>query len=1232
MAALWSWPPAVEIFSPPTSDDYLPGSNRQVRQSLVWNKSTGAYIGDSFANISGYGALYLHTRYQAGQNLVHNLPFNGRPIDSPVTTSNSLPIYAGYSNETYDEAWVGAFQSYYWPDAGFSAMAFGTVLLRPPSTDKKRIAAVQLLDYTLWGYDALAAGLTSPYFKMIGGPAGYAMLLQIDATSGSEKLIGVPFTVSTATFGTAVTLLNCPGDVWTLQVPVDMGGGHFHVGGGEYLLNIDISDVSPVVTTLRSPVLNPGAAVGSPVFPQRALRLSGDVVASTWFNSSDSKLRTFRASTSTRTSISTETTTLTVTSYAGSNVESLQLENDPDTGHAALLSLRHRMDYATKYIYIYGDALQLSGTQPPSASLDPATVLASWRSTYPTDFMYSSRAGGSLDGEDGYTLYVIVPAYGGGYPTVNHVKWQCYHTPTTVISGADLDTTSGNGMSVGAETTHYRSIDMDERTYASMGVRIALELGYSAKYRWAVESSSEQTAEVTMGGETYQSMSVVAEQVQFITATFSQNWLNMGTSWMEEFVGIVNADRALISLPPVKYIGYDGLHLNKQDMASIHSQNLADVQIYQHESPLLPLGYQGLWERIDRIPADTGSENLAALAVLYLDDFTTVPYYTAQEAFDQWKSSPPHYANLRRDWGTANDGIYLYMAANLSTTFREYSSLPAVWLTLCNVFAHLEDRMIESSISLYWDNTGGIISKLVEQWSNDSYEHVAVRMTSSYSLRVSSQLELQWGCRTAAQHTAPLTYRTAVLMETPYDSPMPVGAASHTAEYAIKNTISVVQESDLRWGLTVGSLLTTPYTGTVKVTASVQSSYGDLTYVAKQNELTYSVSSSNPLTSSMASSYSMDDYNAQVVGNSAVYVAFAGSSIRIADGVISSGSGDVGYSFEFAVDEVITFQQMYEGDTIVVDFCGENYTFIISKKSIDRSSPSSVTMRVSAVSPAAIEDAPYAQERGYTQENDALASALVDELIEINFIYEIVDWAIPAGRLQATGATPLNIVSELVGAVGGVVDALPDGTLRLRYVYPYAMNALASAPLAHTYTDNFDNLSAKTDGLYRDGANNFRIREGEASFSDSLSWTEDATQVDPLYTTGVLKAYLSPWRDTVSIKHLGGAAYINNFSEGYEDKEEMVEFSGGTGSVGSPIDTILLVEWVTASLGTPTFTPYSTTLNVGTFSNDGYGLAKVSYRTRYISADAGGVPQYVESGEVGPYTAYAYFVLEDSNG
>jgi len=1190
-------------------------------------------------------------------------------------------------------------------------------------------------------------------------------------------------------FDTTTNTLTAPATMPTLESSAnleqgfelfDAGEGYYYityvVSGNMYIRGIDATGVTPVVTAVLGG--SGGAAfngsTGSFAYNGTANNTRRYVTVGTnrviAFMGGNRFVRmTFTAA--------AKTTPTVVTSVRTSSGSGNQIYMEYDPTNTSQFYLVRWTGAAAATVTFYGEYINVLG-DISSNFQGYQLVYSSYVGGY--DFTVTDAFGGSAASGEGHlsALGVYFNTTDGTYDhlTSTTFAYSCWHTPVLYELSVNATSTYTSASIVGRIVIAQRGVEINS-AYTGIAIGLALPSFSVDRFMWTLSQSTiyEYTVDIV---SSYTSVTLTGLSVRIVEALpLTQYWLNVGHTWMDDFMTYLNQDRFAAGMPRYKTWGEDGLYTLRRDVAQLHASAMAWYRIYQHESASLPAGTGTIVERSDLMPTSGISENILLDAVYNLKlnyaNGNYPPanngYITPYAAWLAWHNSPGHYANMTRNWGDQNGIVYSLMGAGEGAGPISYAPHPpesVAWtvdwscLYLCNNFAALEITMYEIPLEQYWANSGALISALDQEWSNDSWSHVAARHEVPYSIRVASlSYVAMWGCRVAAQHSAPITYSAAAQHSAPYEPTLPIPKAVHEAQYAIKNTTTVAVQSEspfallvaavnvaaysirvpviasheagymirntttvsaqheVTFSLSVAAQASADYAITVPVSASNEAgyrirntepvaaqhessfalsvaaqasfdyavttpvragheagyrilntqpvaaqhdagyglsvaaqseavwtvnttvraqnaaNYGDISPVRTQAQLDYALLQNNPIKVSMAHYYAMQEYVSQLASNNLVTLVLAdGQALRLSDGVIDSSSGEVGYSFECSIDDIDTFSRIQEDDPIVVDFCGELYNFLVKSKSMSRDGPANITMRISADNAVVRTGQPYAQETTYVQENDITASALVDNLVEIDFNYEIVDWTILGGRLQVAGATSLEAVSQIAEATGGVVDGTPEGVMRLRYPYPYPMPDLGVAPVDQNYSDSYDNLSVSVSTEYRDGADRFRIREGDSAFSDSLEWVPDEKQTDPLYQTGIVKAYLSPYRTTASISHLGNAAYVIPIGEEIEYNEELIEFNKGVGNTRRPIETLLSVEWYTASMGTPSYSPFSTLLNVNQTVNNGYGLAKVRYNAKHLTAKAGGVPASVQAGDIGPASSYAYFILEESNG
>ena len=923
-------------------------------------------------------------------------------------------------------------------------------------------------------------------------------------------------------------------------------------------------------------------------------------------------------------------------------------------------------------ILCYGSYAPLHNTATPFSSQDLIATLEPDVSS--NDTLRSVGFSSAGLGESVPSIGIAGISSGSSYANTVTGVWNCWYTPVDHEVGVE-STSSYSSVSVGSEIARFRGVVSDSiYSYGLVGFAVPGYLGDD--FQWDITDSNEYVSGVN-SVSTYSSVSLEGSVYHPIESLpFSQFWTNVGYTYMDDFMVYINQDRAAVGLPPYKTFGADGLFSQRVDIANYHATQMSFTRIYGHEDPAFNQGWQTVPERIDRVPATSGAENIQYVTIRDLETSNPNSYPTAYELWDVWTNSPVHYANITYNWGAKNTSAYSQLG--VGEGWYELSLGDSYsWAKLayaCNMFLVLETLVIESTIQQFWDNAGALSTVLGQRWSNDAWVKALASHHSSYAIRVASGHESIWGCRVAAQLASPFFYEIATSFYSPYVSTDIDVSAETYALYEIKDTESVSTQRDHPYALSVSSGLSFDYSlmpntavqlsaeyrildienvvaymqadyvsvvskeiscfYSLMVTPSRQVShpYGDVVEVVNQFDSMYDFLSTNIVAKQHYAYYFMQDFSSvSVTDNQVAIVTASGLRIPIDDAVLESTEGDVGYTFECAIADLSVYSLIKEDDPIVVDFCGEIYNLLVSSKSMTRDGPARAAFRVQANNAVMRLGSPYSPEIDYTQELEAQISDIVDGLSEIDFTYEIVDWLLPANRLEISGASVLSILEQIASAPGGVVDGDIDGSMRIRYPYPYPMNSLSSPSPDQTYTEEYDNISVSTNTEYREGHNRFRIREGEAVFQDLMEWVPDDPQTDPVYQTGTLKVYLSPYRSTASVVHLGNAVSVSAPVELEETLEELVEFNEGTGRTSRPIHSVVSSEWITASLGAISHAPYSDTINSGTSVNSGYGLAKVVYTTKYLSVRVSGVPAEVEANKVGPASSYAYFILEESS-
>jgi hypothetical protein len=289
------------------------------------------------------------------------------------------------------------------------------------------------------------------------------------------------------------------------------------------------------------------------------------------------------------------------------------------------------------------------------------------------------------------------------------------------------------------------------------------------------------------------------------------------------------------------------------------------------------------------------------------------------------------------------------------------------------------------------------------------------------------------------------------------------------------------------------------------------------------------------------------------------------------------------------------YLQCAVGELVTVTHNGDDYRFIVESLARSRN-PGEASYTVNMASPAILLDAPHALP--ITMEYAPnMASAIAQEIVApvgVDLVWQLVDWPIPKNTLYATDETPLDVLRRLVGAVGGILQSLPDGSLVACPRYPVDIDKLAAGTIGHYYTDA-DNMFSVADSLsIRSGQNVYLISDGLLS---EKSHELRQVDIDGDAYGRMIQAYIVPWTgDGVELSTSGGEwVSIEPMGIVTEEITEQVEFVNGAGSTSSPIYAMLSREWNNRSLGAITYGEDGSL----TSEVDGESLAQVTYQTRY---------------------------------
>jgi hypothetical protein len=351
----------------------------------------------------------------------------------------------------------------------------------------------------------------------------------------------------------------------------------------------------------------------------------------------------------------------------------------------------------------------------------------------------------------------------------------------------------------------------------------------------------------------------------------------------------------------------------------------------------------------------------------------------------------------------------------------------------------------------------------------------------------------------------------------------------------------------------------------------------------------FNLSVFNPVRSTCDNRYSLDSAVA-TFSSLAVTLTHKGKTTRVQDGYVNTSKGDPGYRFEVKVDDLQLFAAIEVLDPIIIDFAGTIYNLVVTSKTIDRSSPEGTSAAITGLSPVYLKDLPYAVPVSYSPSTAKLMSEIVQEVLGQYVAWEVVDWMVPKGRAQVASSTALNIANTLLASIRATIQSNEDGTLVARYDYPTNWDAVQSIAPDHYIGEAEDLLTLSVSYEYRKGYNRFGIRDSDSSYSDNIAWD---------IATGVATVTPYPYRSSWTLATTSEAGInIEGLGENVETLTDIVEFKSGVGSLTKPIIELVSMVWLSSDLGGVSFEPYSSQVQSGDTVNSGYGVAKITYKSK----------------------------------
>ena len=272
---------------------------------------------------------------------------------------------------------------------------------------------------------------------------------------------------------------------------------------------------------------------------------------------------------------------------------------------------------------------------------------------------------------------------------------------------------------------------------------------------------------------------------------------------------------------------------------------------------------------------------------------------------------------------------------------------------------------------------------------------------------------------------------------------------------------------------------------------------------------------------------------------------------------LSTDTGSAVWTAEIARADAAGYSRISIGDAILIEIADTIWALICDQK--NRTRPDGYTLQ--ALSPVAMYSEPWTV--AVTLGTAGMAQAACERLLE-----QDIDWALPDWRLPdsaaALSATPLALAQQIVAAVGGTLESLPDGSLRARPINPISPPTRLSVVVA-TLTD--DHLIAHSESVGMTAlANHYIITSGTSASIAATVQTEVIDDPDdPTHRT--VRAYPYPWRALTRVHTGDSLVRIGSASQTSQTCTETLEIVAGSATAQHPIQSVISAVYRYVNLG-----------------------------------------------------------------
>lgn len=356
--------------------------------------------------------------------------------------------------------------------------------------------------------------------------------------------------------------------------------------------------------------------------------------------------------------------------------------------------------------------------------------------------------------------------------------------------------------------------------------------------------------------------------------------------------------------------------------------------------------------------------------------------------------------------------------------------------------------------------------------------------------------------------------------------------------------------------------------------------------------LGYAVTDVNPLLRRLSLPWAMlADSAIQAVANTPELL-WNKQSVRLLQATLSCDEDSPVWMARIEVADRSDFARINLGDALTLMLNLETFALRVDGKTLSRDSEVTQRYEITAVSPVAVMESPFAAAITVQATTIRSARATVDGLLGSlgRVQWALPDWPIPAGGVLLDNVTPLAAARHIVAMIGGVLESAPDGTIICRRRHPVTLPQYGTAPVAHSLFDA-DVLGSVARIAPSRGFNRVTLANEESDATDAADRIEYVADADDP-RQGTVRAWLG-WARAVVLAHTGHPdTRVQSEGRVVVEETEVLEFIEGSSRTRYPVSALLSQAWQHTSLG-----DVAADGDVLVAAIRGYSLLKLTYHT-----------------------------------